>query len=231
MAWRRWRARLPGRNGGTGYGRAAAGRIRGAPGLPAGAPSQFPARRRSRCSNLRPRRARRSGGPRAPLRSMEARQQAGELVGEDEDAGRLPLSSRPAPGSSGPPGRARLRAGSDQRFRRPVVLAIGLPHERAPGGIGQFESEMRLRRVGDFERPSALGCEVDGVFAEEAGAHGMRTLAPATGRLALKPAIRLPPSRWRWSTPPRLARAMPPMARTGIQYSVKWMLCRGSRKA
>ena len=59
----------------------------------------------------------------------------------------------------------------------------------------------------------------------------MATEARGMGRFALKPITNVLARRVRLSTPARLAREIPPICRTGIQYSEKRIVWRGSRNA
>src|SRR5689334_18618885 len=54
---------------------------------------------------------------------------------------------------------------------------------------------------------------------------------PAIFRLALNATVKTALFRSRWTTPAKFAREIPPVSRTGIQYSVKEIACRGSRNA
>src|SRR5215472_2639572 len=56
-------------------------------------------------------------------------------------------------------------------------------------------------------------------------------VAAGTFRFALNATFKRPLLRSKWTTPARLARDIPPVPRTGIQYSLKEIAFRGSRNA
>ena len=124
---------------------------------------------------------------------------------------------------------SRLRSNLNLFLGRPIVDAFGLPQKNGACGIQQLEGGGfgNVR----FVCPGPRRSQVPRLLMHHLCPLEQAQMRPLMTRFTLRAATSFPSRRLRFTTPSRLARAMPPIPRTGIHYSVKRIVCRGSRNA